>query len=356
MNSAASRAPSPNTKQRDPNGAKGIGELKGAFEDLDKQRIAANERFKTDLAALDKATKKQIESIKAEQAALEELTAAREKSELAGAKTPEERSAISQRYSAFRRSASEGFAAREIAAREAGVGALNQQMTAEAQRAMGLSGGLNPQQVSAHLANLPALRKSLDELIEAKKKEIQDLEPGYWMTLGLMGRGATGADEMRAIDQAIANSRATLGKLQQTRAFYGTDFEKRLLGAQVADANVFSLQSRIGTENEAIGDLRNAFGGRRGLNLQLSAITAGQDAQGQMLLSAADGADAILGGGRATAAQSAAINQANRLLGLQDQSSQVLLQVLARINDREEWLINAMKEMDMRLKNQAQRQ
>jgi len=328
--------------------ARGIGDLKGAFEDLDKQRIKSNENFKTDLENLDKATQKQITRIKEEQSALEELTAAREKAELAGAKTDEERSAISQRYSAFRSSTSADFAAKEIAAREGGVAALNQQMLAEGHKASGLSGGLSPDQVAAHLTNLPALRKSLDEQIEAKQKEIKDVEPGFWMTLGMMGHGKQGAEDLRTLHQAADNSRATLKKLQETRAFYGNDFEKRLLGAQVADSNVLSLQKRIGTETEAIGDLRTSAGNRRSLNRQLSAIETGRDAEGQMLASASGGAKAILGGGAASAQEKAVIGQAAKALDLIGLPNQQILQMLSRVGDTQEKFLTALQRLDQK--------
>lgn len=93
----------------------------------------------------------------------------------------------------------------------------------------------------------------------------------------------------------------------------------------------------------------------------LSTASAGQTLRersaapgGRMLSDAAEGADVIRAGGKATADQKAAIAAAAQSLGLVGQNSATILAMLSRMNDSQEKFATSLSRLEGRVKNRIQ--
>jgi hypothetical protein len=128
-----------------------------------------------------------------------------------------------------------------------------------------------------------------------------------------------------------------------------------------ADSRLKSAQNEVTTNDTAIAGLKNRIGGASASNALLdssqgAALNLRAEARSPgagMLLSAATGADAIRGGGRASPDESRAMNEAVRLLNLRGASEDQILKILGQLNDKEEYLLNALQRLESRTATMA---
>jgi len=333
------------------NSAKSIGDIKQAMLELDIERAKADENFKTSMEDFERISARKIEVINLEKDAVLQLLGAREKSDLASAKSPEEQEAIKQRYASARSSAETQAIAKEAAARESAL--REKEAIAKRRFKEGASSGLSPERVKLALKKMPGEIKSLDEQIAGSEAAVEQLKTittpagmlPYW----------NDPENYKTQFQAYKSEEDTLKRLKATR--------QKIAGRQVPltsadtaydDADTLMKQVRIGRDGLANFQTDSAF--KQQTNFRVSAIESGHGAAGELVSSAAAGADALKAGGKATADQSKAIQQVTQLLNLTGQSNEMILNMLGRMNDNQSNFIQSLKTVEQRTKTMSRQQ
>jgi hypothetical protein len=322
------------------NAARSIGDIKGAILALDIERAKADANFKASVEDFDRATKRKIEVIGLEKAAVLELLAAREESDLASAGTPEERDAIKRRYASARGNIGAQATSQEIATQRAALDEKERMALARAAEGSRLSGGRTAERVALDLKNLPSSLKSLDESIAAQDEIIKKLEvittPAgmlpYW----------NDPENFQAQLDAYKGAKVTRNALQRERDRVAGR-EVPLTQAASAYSAADALMAEVGLGREGLTNQSTDFAASERTRWQADAIRGGMGASAGLVANAAAGADAVMGGGRANADQAAAVAKLTQMLGLQNQNQATILQILGRMNDSEQSFQNALK-------------
>lgn len=165
----------------------------------------------------------------------------------------------------------------------------------------------------------------------------------------------TSAPEVRL--QAALAAKARLDKARDETAeaqavIAQVEGERARRAAALADANAdlqqkgadFQSRQRAVNEAEAVFAIRD----QNRADVAVASAPGAGSPLGQTILSAASGADAVLAGGKANADQAAAIAQLTRAYGLQGQNQATILQIISKMNDREENFARALATLESR--------
>lgn len=332
-------------KQAAINAARSVGNIKQAMLELDIERAKADTNFKTSMEDFERRSKRKIEVINLEKNAVIELLDAREKAELASAKTPEEQAAIKNRYASARRGAQDTATEKEIAAREASLNEKEALAQKRLQQGFADSGGRTPERVKLNLKKLPGELASLDKQIADQEKVVEDLSSittplgafPYW----------NDPEKLKAALQAYQSSKAALDTLKKQKKGI-EDSQLPLERADAAYTSGLGLMEDVRTGREALANQRGDTLYKNQNRWRAEAIASGAGAAGELVASAAAGADAVRSGGKATADQSAAISQLTALLNLQNQNQATVLAILGRMNDSERNFQGSLKTISQR--------
>lgn len=335
-------------KQSGINAAQGIGNVKQAMIELDIERAKADANFKAALDDFERQSKRKIEVINLEKEAVLQLLEARQKVDLAGAKTPEEEKAINERYDRLRQRTVSGATEKELAARAT---ALNQKEALAKQRYReGYSMlGLGPQRVQLESKRLPGELASLDDEIAKTQQNIEQMSAiatvagaaPYW----------NDPENYKAQRMAYKSEQEKLERLQLHRNKLRAR-EPLLARASTAFSASETLFGEVRTGRQDLAWARQDSTFRGLTSEHAAAIAGGHGPAADLVGSAAAGADAILGGGKASPDQAQAINKAAAVLGLMGQSNQAILSILSRMNDTIASFNNSVKSMEQRLETQ----
>lgn len=335
-------------KQSGINAAQGIGNIKGALIELDIERAKADVNFKASLEEFERQSKRKIEVINLEKGAVLQLLEARQKVDLAGAKTPEEERAINERYDQLRRRTIAGASEKELAARQ---DELNQKESLGKQRYReGYSLlGIGPAKVQLESKRLPGELASLDADIAKAQQTIEQMSSiatpagafPYW----------NDRENYRTQREAYQSEKEKLESLQFLRNKLRAR-EPLLARASTAFNSSETLLKEVSTGRQQLAwDRQDA--NFTGINSEHAAAIAGaRGPAADMVRGASAGADAILAGGKATPDQAEAINKAAAVLGLVGQSNQTILRILSRMNDTIASFNNSLNAFEQRLETQ----
>ena len=125
--------------------------------------------------------------------------------------------------------------------------------------------------------------------------------------------------------------------------------------ASAAEGELTASRNRYGTLSGQIAAKNKQMQLDRDTNMSVAGIEAGDPLGGNIISKAAAGADSILGGGRADAGQSAAINYLTKQLGLQGLSNKAVLQIMSRMNDTQENFIKSLQQLEKKVNANNQR-
>jgi hypothetical protein len=213
--------------------------------------------------------------------------------------------------------------------------------------------------------------------IAAKERQLEaarSFDAGAFETRrGLAGASQSAAGDLAANQQTVANLDTELARLdekQKNGTLSAAEFTTRqTLFAQRAEliarqpaleaaasssaGALSSFDQRAATTRASIPRLETELGGLRAtdaLRTTTEDTVGGLQARARrvvdpnaLVANAAAGADAIRGGGTATADQSAAIARLTEMLGLQKQNQALVLQIFGRMNDNEKAFQNSLK-------------
>lgn len=321
------------------NAAKAIGDIRGAMHDLDLERIKADAGFKRATEDFERQTARKIELIKLERETVLELLKAREQAELASAGSDEERAAIKSRYGAARRATDSSATAQEIATQRAALDAKEAAARQRFAEGTALAGGRTPERTALDLKNLPDSLKSLDDQIAEQERVVGSLS-GITTVAGALPYWNDPENYMTQVE-AFRSSQRTLAALKKERDRVAGR-EKPLTQAATLFGSADTMMGEVRRGREDVSNLAADSGVRERTGFQAAAILEGAGSAADLVANAAAGADAIRGGGRANAAQSAAMKKAVETLGLQKLNQEEILAILGRMNDSEKAFRNSL--------------
>ncbi|MBE0545729.1 MAG: hypothetical protein IH623_30735 [Verrucomicrobia bacterium] len=179
----------------------------------------------------------------------------------------------------------------------------------------------------------------------AARTGLSDATPGLESARGKLRENIT---QGRAASDAIARQQTLIQENSAHRgALAGARNRQQIAEMINRTANYKASDIRLTTD-----DPDGKTGGRFGKQMDEEAEAAralGLRRNVGLLSSAAAGADAINAGGRADSEQAQAINAAARALGLSGMAQDKVLEILGKMNDREEYFIRALERFESRL-------
>jgi len=319
-------------KQSSINAARSVGNIKQAMMELDVERAKADVAFKTSMEDFERQGKRRVEVINLEKDAVIQLLDAREKSELATAKSPEEQAAIKGRYDSARQGAIDAANEKEIAAREKNLNEKEALAKKRIREGYAASGGRTPDRVKLNLKKMPGELASLDEQIAAGEKIVEDLS-GIETPAGAFPYW-NDPENYKTQLQTLASSRTTLQKLKQQRRNIANSQLPMERANAAYDAGI-GLMDQVRTGREDLANVKTDSLYKNQTRWRADAIASGHGQAGELVAAAAAGAEAVQSGSKATRDQAMAIAQATQLLRLSGQSNETILKILSKLNDNQ---------------------
>lgn len=324
-------------------------------EALKQSQIAAQsfwhelDRAKTATEKLEDATRRNIETVRNQEAAELAVLAAKEKAGLISAEQAEaQRAKIKEQADAAELN--------QLMEQRAKLAAQIKQLEAKLPSQMAAAGQAQSSNATlakerdiyaGNVASSNAKISAYEAEFEARRTGGQ--RSGIWDTLSDTALRQAYDSEVAARDKAQgfltrldSNSVATISRNNAT-----------ISDATAAQQTLTGARGRLGTLNEQITSKSASNLLNQQTNWRTDAISAGHGQAGEIVGLAASGADTLKAGGKISQEQSAAIAKATQLLGLSGQSNATILNILGRMNDSQTAFMNSLRALEQKVGIQA---